>query len=140
MKINEIMSTALVTIDADDRLFNAKKLFEKYKFHHLLVVDGQGKLVGVLSDRDLFKAISPNIGLASEKEKDLATLNKRVHQIASRDITCVDEKASLKVAIQLFKENRISCLPVVNPQNKPVGIMSWRDIINWLYSKVNKGE
>ena len=132
------MSPNVVTISDESRLDSAKDLFEQHKFHHLLVTDNSGKLVGVLSDRDLFKAISPHIGLASEKERDLATLNKRVHQVAARKVIAANNKANLNMAIKLFKENKISCLPVIDENNKPVGILTWRDIINWLYGKLNQ--
>lgn len=138
MNVEKLMSENLVTIGDESRLDKAKELFEEYKFHHLLVTDKNGNLVGVLSDRDLFKAISPHIGLASEKERDLATLNKRVHQVAARKVIATHNKANLNTAITLFKENKISCLPVVDENNKPVGILTWRDIINWLYGKLNK--
>lgn len=138
MNVEKLMSTDVVTILDESRLDNAKELFEEHKFHHLLVTDKNGNLVGVLSDRDLFKAISPHIGLASEKERDLATLNKRVHQVAARQVIATNNKANLNMAIKLFKENKISCLPVVDENNKPVGILTWRDIINWLYGKLIK--
>lgn len=138
MNVEKIMSTEVVTIASDSRLDTAKALFEKHKFHNLLVTDKQGCLVGVLSDRDLFKAISPHIGLASERERDLATLNKRVHQIATRKVISATNTTNFNEVINLFKENKISCIPVVSENNKPVGIVSWRDIINVLYQKLNK--
>lgn len=138
MKIENLMSKNAVCIHEDERLSLAKTLFEEHRFHHILVIDNTKKLVGVLSDRDLFKAISPNIGSASERERDLATLNKRVHQVASRTAIAIKSSASLNDAITLFRENRISCIPVTDEHNKPIGILSWRDIINWLYTKLNK--
>lgn len=138
MNVEHIMSTNVVTIRDDSRLDQAKALFETHKFHNLLVTDKSGYLVGVLSDRDLFKAISPNIGLASERDRDLATLNKRVHQIACRTVISTTQTANFNEAINLFKENKISCIPVISENNKPVGILSWRDIISVLYQKINK--
>jgi len=44
----------------------------------------EGRLHGVVSDRDLLRAISPFIGSVVETNRDLGTLNKRVHQIATR--------------------------------------------------------
>ena len=135
MLITEIMSTPVVTIEMDDSLATAMNIFEHTKFHHLLVVDDNNKLVGVVSDRDILKAISPNIGSAAEKPQDLATLNKKVHQVMSRQPICLKATDRVRKVVETFDDNRISCIPIVNEEQKPVGIVSWRDIIKALRSK-----
>ena len=134
------MNTNVVCIHLEERLSVAKSLFEKFRFHHLLVVDGDRTLVGVMSDRDLFKALSPNIGLASETSRDLATLNKRVHQVAARKPVALTENAPLSKAIELIETEKISCIPVVDETNTPIGIVSWRDINHMFYQKIVQNE
>jgi CBS-domain-containing membrane protein len=68
----------------------------------------------VVSDRDLFKALSPNIGTNIETYKDTATLNKRVHQIMSRKPKILREDATVDAAIDLFNEHAISCIPILS--------------------------
>ncbi len=55
MKIKDIMSVRVVCVEFDDTLATVKHIFDNLKFHHLLVVE-DGKLYGIVSDRDLFKA------------------------------------------------------------------------------------
>ncbi|MFT6732441.1 MAG: acetoin utilization protein AcuB [Polaribacter sp.] len=62
------MSVKIVTVKMDDPLKKVKQIFDKTHFHHLLVVDGN-KLHGVISDRDLLEAISPNVDSVSETER-----------------------------------------------------------------------
>ncbi|HQW91146.1 MAG TPA: CBS domain-containing protein, partial [Nitrospira sp.] len=81
--VRAIMSTRAVTVTMDDSLARARELFNEHHFHHLLVVQGP-TLLGIISDRDLLKAVSPHIGTLSETDRDRATLNKRAHQIMSR--------------------------------------------------------
>lgn len=131
MKITALMTTSLVTVELDDPLSTVKEIFDNTNFHHLLVVEG-AKLKGVISDRDLFKALSPNIDTVAATAKDLASLNKKVHQIMTRKPITLDDNASVKDAIELFNANRISCIPIVGQDNKPVGIVSWRDIMKEL--------
>ncbi len=131
MKIKFLMSTDVITVDMDSPLSKVKRIFELNEFHHLLVLE-KNKLVGVVSDRDLLKSISPNVDSDAATDKDLATLNKRVHQIMSRKLVCLDEESSIRDAIKLFNENKISCLPIINEKHKPVGILSWRDIMKAL--------
>lgn len=131
MNVCQIMSRRVVTVEMDDRLETVKEIFDNLRFHHLLVVD-DGRLFGVVSDRDLLKALSPNLGKGTETPRDAATLNKRVHQIMSRNPLTLPPAASLRDAVDLFLANRVSCIPIVDNDGKPVGILSWRDILKAL--------
>lgn len=135
MQIKLFMSKNVFSIDMDDKISIVKNIFEELGFHHLLVMD-EGKLVGVISDRDLLKAISPKVDSVAATNKDLATLNKKAHQIMSRDPICLDDTASLRDAIKLFNETNITCIPILNIDNQVVGIISWRDIIKVLAEEV----
>ena len=128
ISVKKIMSARVVSVHLDDKLSTLQEIFENMKFHHLLVVENR-QLLGVVSDRDLLKALSPNIGTMRETYQDLATLNKRVHHIMSRKPVVLHEHATIDDAIHLFNEHTISCLPVVDKDNKPIGIVSWRDIL-----------
>ena len=128
MIVHAIMSTRVVTVELDDRIEIVKEIFDKLRFHHVLVVE-EGRLFGVVSDRDLLKALSPNLGKDSETARDAATLNKRVHQIMTRKPMTLRPQASVREAIDLFLAHRISCIPIIEDDGKPVGIISWRDIL-----------
>jgi acetoin utilization protein AcuB len=137
MKVEEVMANNVICINMDDRLTVVRELFIKHKFHHLLVINNNGELIAVLSERDYFKATNSNQELPSANDKDLAMLNKRVHQIVSKKLVAIQELSTFSAAIKLFHDTGVSCLPVINSKNKPVGILTWRDIVKWLYGKVN---
>ena len=137
MSLERIMSKEVVTVQMDDPLKVVKEIFDNTRFHHLLVVES-GQLFGVISDRDLLKALSPNIGTASETAGDAATLNKRVHQIMTRKPVTLGPDAGLFDAIEVFNKHSISCIPIVDDKSKPVGILSWRDILRALSSLQGK--
>ena len=135
MSLKKIMSETIVTVEMDDSLRVVKDIFDNTRFHHLLVVESD-KLFGVISDRDLLKAVSPNIGTVRETTRDAASLNKKVHQIMTRKPVVLDQNAEIIDAIKIFNNHNISCVPVVDAEFKPVGIISWRDILkvvesNW---------
>jgi acetoin utilization protein AcuB len=134
MTLDKIMTARVVTVDMDDRLEVVKEIFDTMNFHHLLVVDEHKKLSGVLSDRDLLRALSPYVGSVAETARDLATLNKRVHQIMSRHPLTLRPHSSVAEAANLLLENRISCVPIVDGDFMPVGIVSWRDLLKALIS------
>jgi acetoin utilization protein AcuB len=132
MELRSIMTARVVTVEVDDTLEVVKQIFDAMKFHHLLVVDTGKTLCGVISDRDLLRALSPYVGTASENARDTATLRKRVHQIMSRKPVTLAPEASVTDAINLFLASRVSCIPIVDPHLKPVGIVSWRDVLKTL--------
>lgn len=118
-------------MEFDDRLSVVKEIFDRLKFHHLLVVEN-GRLQGVVSDRDLLRALSPFIGTLAETNRDINTLERRVHQIMTRKLVTLTPEASVRDAIDVFLTHGISCLPVVDAQNRPVGIVTWRDVLRAL--------
>jgi acetoin utilization protein AcuB len=134
MTLGKIMTARIVTVEMDDRLEAVKDIFDTMRFHHLLVVDEHKKLSGVLSDRDLLRALSPYVGSATETARDLATLNKRVHQIMTRKPITLRQESGIAEAVELLLKNRISCIPIVDDAFKPVGIVSWRDLLRTMAS------
>ena len=134
MKVADIMSTRVVSVSMDDRLSVVYDIFRLVNFHHLVVLADK-RLIGVLSDRDLFKAISPRLGTKAATPLDDASLNKRVHQIMTREPITLEVNASLMDAVKLFNRNKISCLPVVDEQHHCIGMLSWRDIFKYIEQK-----
>lgn len=131
MKLKQMLTHKLVTVEMDDTLATVQSIFDQYKFHHVLVVDS-GHLVGVISDRDLLRSISPNVNTVAAKARDQATLGRKAHQIMTRKLITLHEDAHLKEAVEVFDQNKISCIPIMNDKDKPIGILSWRDIIRAL--------
>ena len=136
MHVRDLMSKHVVTVEMDDTLRTVKEIFDHLHFHHLLVVD-DGKLSGVVSDRDVLKALSPRLGTIAESAADTATLSKRVHQIMTRHPISLHAEASVLDAVNLFNTHEISCIPIVDDDQHPLGILSWRDILKALATKLN---
>jgi acetoin utilization protein AcuB len=132
MVMGDIMTALVVSVDMDDRLERVKEIFDGKGFHHLLVTDENERLSGIVSDRDLLRALSPYVGSAAETTRDLATLNKRVHQIMTRRPLTLRPQSTIAEAVNLLLTQRISCIPIVDDDFKPVGIVSWRDLLKSL--------
>ena len=134
MLVSELMNTKLITIELDDKLSAVKEIFERVNIHHLLVIESK-MVFGVVSDRDLYKALSPNIGTKTETPKDTATLNKRVHQIVTRRPIVLPICANIDEALYIFNTHSISCIPIVDHEMKPLGIITTRSILKALGEK-----
>ncbi|WP_297821489.1 CBS domain-containing protein [uncultured Paraglaciecola sp.] len=137
MLVERIMSKPVVSVTLDDTLRTVKQIFVNAKFHHLLVVEN-GKLYGVISDRDLLKSISPFIDTIQATAHDQFTLDIKVHQIMNRKPITLKHSADVYEAISLFNKHNISCIPVVNEKGAPIGIISWRDILRTIETNHNK--
>jgi acetoin utilization protein AcuB len=133
MNVASIMTRKVVTVGMDDPIQTICEVFNNFEFHHIPVVE-DWKLVGVISDRDLLKAVNPFSATASEKKHGANTLDKKAHEVMSRNITTVDVETSMEKASDLLLENYISCLPVLSSQGIVEGIVTWKDILKY-YSK-----
>ncbi|EOD55022.1 CBS domain-containing protein [Aeromonas molluscorum] len=127
MQVETIMTSRVVTVEMDDRLSVIKDIFEQAKFRHLLVIE-EGKLIGIISDRDLLQALSPYLDSAAEQSRDTETLNRRAHQIMTRDPVTISSHQTLAYAARLMLDKKVSCLPVLE-QGQLVGILSWKDLL-----------
>jgi acetoin utilization protein AcuB len=130
MKITEIMSSPPITGTLDDFLSEVKEMLAVNNIKHLVIIE-EGKLMGVLSERDLLLAISPYVNSNVYTTRDLATLNQRVGQILERHPLYLDDQSELEDAIDMFDKNHISCIPIVDADFVPVGIVTKSDIIHF---------
>lgn len=135
MSVANIMSKRVVSVYMDDSLQSLRELFDATGFHHLVVVH-DNKLQGIISDRDLLKAVSPFVDTISERMADRATLDKRAHQIMTREVITLSPESSIFTAIELFNSNKISCIPIVDEKSQPVGMVSWRDVMRFMQQRV----
>jgi acetoin utilization protein AcuB len=132
MKIKNLMNTDLLTLSMDSPLSKAKALFESNNVHHLLINDDDNLLAGVMTDRDLYKHLSPTVGTSQETHRDTTLMQKKLHQIMNRNLITTHQEQSLSEAAVLLYDNHVSCLPVVDKENKPIGIITWRDLLKVL--------
>lgn len=128
--VAQIMTRNVVTIGMDDSLRAVRSLFNTHKFHHLVVID-RGRAVGMISDRDLLKHLSPFLDKGSERPQDTASLNLRAHQIMTRQLVACVEATSIHEAGQLMLGRGVSCLPVLDAEGRCKGIVTLHDLLRW---------
>lgn len=131
-KVAALMSRRPVTIGADESVAAARERVAHRGIHHLLVVDERGSLVGVVSDRDVLRAVSPFAESGAERNQDRYTLRRPVHQIMSRAPVTVSPEAGVLEAARRMLEKDYGCVPVVDSAGRPVGIVTRKDILGAL--------
>ncbi len=131
MIVAQLMSRHVKTVTMDDSVRTVHRLFQVNRFHHLLVVS-RSRVVGVISDRDLLKNLSPFVGKLTERTQDLALFRRRVHQIMSRSLVTARAHTDVFAAVALMVKRGLSCFPVVSAKGEPMGIITSRDILKWV--------
>jgi acetoin utilization protein AcuB len=129
--VADIMTRQVITIGMDESVRRVRELFVLHGFHHLVVLD-RHRPVGVLSDRDLLRNISPFLDKLNERHQDVALLDRRVHQIMTRQPVVAPAEMSLAEAAQTMLEKHVSCLPVVAADGSVLGMVTWRDMLRGL--------
>lgn len=133
MILGDIMTRHLMMVRMDDPLRVVQFKLDKGGIHHLLVMEGT-TLVGIISDRDLLRAMSPYVDTLSERERDRRTLEKRAHRIMSRHLITAHRDMLIDEAALLMLEKDISCLPVLDERGGLEGIVTWRDLLRYYAS------
>lgn len=113
-----IMSKKVIMGKPDFSLFDASEKMESNRVGSLIVVDQEGKIIGIITDRDFVKAAFKNLDLNRIKIGDI---------MSSPVITCNPSTSILEI-VELLEKNRIKHLPVIKG-GKPVGMVSSRDLI-----------
>ena len=97
-------------------------------FRHLPVVDEQGKLIGMLSDRDV-RLIHPSLAVHQQGRSRGAAWSISVQQAAVFDPISVKPDHSLREAAELMLRWHVGGLPVVEDHDKLVGIITYTDML-----------
>jgi acetoin utilization protein AcuB len=131
MLVKDRMTAAPVTINPELSVTDALRLMNERKIRRLPVLDGAGKLVGIVSDRDLLLASpSPATSLAIWEIHDLLA-KLTVDKIMTREVITVQEDTPLEEAARILVDNKIGGLPVMRG-SAVVGIISESDLFKTL--------
>jgi CBS domain-containing protein len=130
IKVRDLMQVEVVALDASERLDTAERLMRTESIRHLPVLSA-GRLVGILSQRDLYRAATSSLlGLQPGTEEDwLAKIP--VGETMSTQVFTAHPDASLGSAAEMMVRERIGCLPVVE-DDRLVGLLSETDCLRFL--------
>lgn len=129
MRIEDMMTKEVTIGGMDDTLGDLQKIFESKHLHHLPIVHA-GRLVGIVSDRDVLRFVSPYVNTMGEDNRALNTLKKKAHQIMTRDVVTVRAHDTAAAAASMMLENCCSCLPVLSDAGAIVGIVTKTNILD----------
>ncbi len=130
MFIDRSMTTEVVTVGPETGILEAHSLLARNKIRHLPVIEENGFLVGVVTDRDIRSAMPSTILSETEKKAE----EKRLEAVKVRDIMTVNPVTvsptqTLEDALVLMQNVKVGAFPVVDQEGKLKGIVSVRDLM-----------
>jgi len=131
--VSHIMTPNPKTIHLKTLISEIGKLFSEGKFHHLPVVNGK-ELIGIVSYFDLIRVSFEQSFGVTDKQAVYAVLDHTldVASIMTPDPLCIQEDDTIRNAADKLTTGRFHSLPVVNKNHELVGIITSKDLINYL--------
>lgn len=123
--IEAIMTTDVVTIPPTASLADARELMHQHRFHHLPVVESDGKLVGLMTLSDVLAASDSSL---RNDDSRIRAADITLREVMVTDIATVNESASLRQAALFIEKYKIGCLPVLS-DGKLKGIITDSDFV-----------
>lgn len=139
MLVRNWMSKNVVTINEDDSMQDAMKLMKQHNIRMLPVLK-DGKLVGVVTDRDLKRASASDATTLDVHELLYLISKIKVKNIMSKNPIAVSPDLTVEETAELLLNNKISGAPVVDDQGKVVGTITQTDLFRVLISLTGVGK
>ncbi len=130
-KIQNIMTPHPSTVFVADSLQSAYQKMKSLKVRHLPVINGVGKLVGIISDRDFQRVM--NRERVSETEETY-TFDSReiVEDIMSWPVMAIPVTTTIRTAARLMLQDKLSALVITSNDQHPMGIVTTDDFLRYL--------
>jgi CBS domain-containing protein len=135
--VRDIMGTKLVTISASDRLSTVEDIMTLGHVRHMPVVQG-GRLVGVVSERDLLRASLSVLSEHRDEERRAFLHVVEISRVMSTPPIVVEPGATIDEAALIMAEKKIGCLPVVE-DDELIGMVTETDVLRWVAGVVPGG-
>ena len=128
MTIRELMSGGLITVRRETPVLEARDLMVKERIRHLLVPDGGGALIGIITDRDIRLNLPSRATSLSVWEINHLLTELTVEQVMIQSVITVGPDRPARDAARLMLDHKIGALPVLD-EGRLVGIITETDIV-----------
>lgn len=118
-QVEAVMTKRVLALSPDNSFEEAVAMMANHPFRHLLIIDAGGRLAGLISDRDLLRALirAPDWN------------NTPVTELMTRDPVVVGLKTPLSAAVRRILLHRVNCLPVTDSGGRVHGIVTSTDLL-----------
>jgi acetoin utilization protein AcuB len=135
IQLRDVMNSPVITVHERDDFHVVQDKFATYDIRHLPVIDDFGKVAGMISQRHLYKIHSPRHLENGEWYYDKDMLDSFIlKNVMVKDLYLLKPENTLEEAIEYMINFKIGCIPIVDEENRPVGIVT-RDTILGFFLK-----
>lgn len=132
MTVKRMMKKDPVTTTVETSIVDVADILKENHIHRLPVLDKKGKLVGVITEKDILHASPSPVSSLSVYEMPYMLSRLKVANLMTKDVRTVDPDTTVEEAAKIMVEDDLSCLPVLEDE-KLVGIVSKSDMFKVLY-------
>lgn len=141
MFVSRSMTRKVITIDKEANVFEAQDKMAQNRIRHLPVVDPEGRLIGIVTDRDIRSALPYGLFVEPASEPVNAKLEKlKIEDIMTPEPKTIPPEYTVQDALMIIQELRVGALPVVDDKGKLKGILSVRDLLRAFINVLGIGE
>jgi acetoin utilization protein AcuB len=141
MFVSKSMTRKVLTADKEESIFAAQERMKKAGIRHLPVVDGQGVLIGIVTDRDLRSAMPYSLFKNPCDEAERAKLaDMRIEEIMSANPVTLNPTHTIQDALLMVQEHKVGAFPVVDEKGRLKGILSVRDLLRAFVNVLGIGQ
>ncbi len=126
--VGDYMTKRVVSISLDETLKLAQDIMGLGNIRHLPVVRG-GKLIGVVSQRDLLRASLTTLLKHSTTDQNLFLESIHVSEVMTQKVQTATTKTSVQAAARMMLKKKIGCLPVVKKNGELAGLITETDVL-----------
>ena len=132
MIARDVMTDSPTAVRETARLGDAFEILHNLDIRHLPVVNADHEVVGMLSDRDLGNGPPPSRAMAAIVGPSHFRRDTPVSRVMSGDVVTTGPENDVVEVADLMVENRIGAVPVVDPEGRLLGIVSYVDLLRAL--------
>lgn len=130
VRVREIMTTPVITLNVDDNFSLVPKTFNQYNIRHLPIVGPHGHLAGIISQRDLYRIIAPHKLDDGGWSYDQQMLDSEIlSKVMTVNPSTLFPDDSVGKALVEFVRTKYGCFPVIDHENHLKGIVTQIDIL-----------
>lgn len=134
MWIERYIQRQVVTVGPTDSIFEARRLMTAHQIRHLPVVDGESRIMGIVSDRDVRSALPNPADDVAERTGALL-----VGEIMTTDPLTISPGFTLQDALIQFHLKKVGAFPIVDAGGRVIGILSDRDLLSCFFQVLGLG-
>jgi CBS domain-containing membrane protein len=128
--VSEIMMGSPVTLTSDDTLDLANDVISLGRIRHIPIVE-EGRLIGLISERDLVGAAAGQIFGLKQKTKSALLKTILIKDVMKKRVLTVGPDIAIKNAARLMADKKVGCLPVVS-EGTLVGLVTTTDVLRYV--------